>query len=73
MEDGNAITQIFLPLSLTFIMYSVGLELTLLDSKRVAVQPQDFLIGAVSQMFFLPWWRSLCCSSGGSIQPWPWA
>ena len=54
MEDGSAITQIFLPLSLTFIMYSVGLELTLADFKLVAVQPQDFLIGAVSQMFFLP-------------------
>lgn len=54
MEDGNAITQIFLPLSLAFIMYSVGLELTLADFKRVAVQPKDFLIGAVSQMFFLP-------------------
>ena len=35
-------------------MYSVGLELTLADFKRVAVQPKDFLIGAVSQMFFLP-------------------
>jgi hypothetical protein len=29
MEDGNAITQILLPLSLAFIMFSVGLELTL--------------------------------------------
>ncbi len=54
MEDGNAITQIFLPLSLAFIMFSVGLELTLADFKRVAVQPKDFLVGAVSQMFFLP-------------------
>ena len=54
MEDGNTITQIFLPLSLAFIMFSVGLELTLADFKRVAVQPKDFLVGAVSQMFFLP-------------------
>jgi len=54
MEDGNTITQIFLPLSLAFIMFSVGLELALADFKRVAVQPKDFLIGAVSQMFFLP-------------------
>lgn len=54
METTNAVTQIFLPLSLAFIMFSVGLELTLKDFKRVAVQPRDFLIGAVSQMVLLP-------------------
>ncbi len=54
MENGNAITQIFLPLSLAFIMFSVGLELTIADFKRVAVQPKVFFIGAISQMILLP-------------------
>ena len=54
MEDSNIITQIFLPLSLAFIMFSVGLELTTADFRRVAVQPKDFLIGAVCQIILLP-------------------
>lgn len=54
MENGNALTQIFLPLSLAFIMFSVGMELTFKDFKRVAVQPKDFLIGAFSQIILLP-------------------
>ncbi|MBL6932589.1 MAG: bile acid:sodium symporter family protein [Rhodospirillales bacterium] len=54
MENGNAITQIFLPLSLAFIMFSVGLELAIEDFKRVAIQPRDFIVGAISQMILLP-------------------
>ena len=54
MQEANIVTQIFLPLSLAFIMFSVGLELTTADFKRVAVQPKDFIIGAISQMLLLP-------------------
>ncbi len=54
MEYGNSLTQIFLPLSLAFIMFSVGMELTIQDFKRVAIQPKDFLIGAFSQLILLP-------------------
>lgn len=54
MENGNVVTQIFLPLSLAFIMFSMGLELTIKDFKRVAVQPKDFVVGAISQMILLP-------------------
>ncbi len=54
MEETNIVTQVFLPLSLAFIMFSVGLELTINDFKRVVVQPKDFFIGAVSQMLLLP-------------------
>jgi BASS family bile acid:Na+ symporter len=54
MENGNAITQIFLPLSLAFIMFSVGLELVVEDFKRVAIQPRGFIIGAFSQVILLP-------------------
>ena len=54
MENGNAITQIFLPLSLAFIMFSVGLELAVEDFKRVAIQPRGFIVGAFSQVILLP-------------------
>ncbi len=54
MEQTNAITQIFLPLSLAFIMFSVGLELVVDDFKRVVVQPRDFAVGAISQVILLP-------------------
>ena len=54
MENGNALTQIFLPLSLAFIMFSVGMELTIKDFKRVAVQPKAFFLGAFSQIMLLP-------------------
>jgi len=54
MEETNIVTQVFLPLSLAFIMFSVGLELTLDDFKRVVLQPRDFFVGAVSQVILLP-------------------
>ena len=54
MENGNTLTQIFLPLSLAFIMFSVGIELTIQDFKRVFIQPKDFLIGLFSQIILLP-------------------
>ncbi|USG61234.1 bile acid:sodium symporter family protein [Sneathiella marina] len=54
MEETNIVTQVFLPLSLAFIMFSVGLELTLDDFKRVVVRPRDFFVGAVSQVIVLP-------------------
>jgi BASS family bile acid:Na+ symporter len=54
MQDGNIVTQVFLPLSLAFIMFSLGLALVAADFKRVAVQPKDFIIGAISQVIILP-------------------
>lgn len=65
MQDGNIVTQVFLPISLAFIMFTLGLALTLADFKRVAVQPKDFLIGAVSQMVLLP------LVAFGLIHVWP--
>ena len=35
-------------------MFSLGMELTFKDFKRVAIQPKDFLIGAFSQILLLP-------------------
>ena len=54
MQDGNIVTQVFLPLSLAFIMFSLGLALVTADFKRVLVQPKDFIIGAISQVIVLP-------------------
>lgn len=48
------ITDLFLPLSLAFIMFSLGLSLSLDDFIRIAKQPRDFFIGALSQIVILP-------------------
>ena len=48
------IADIFLPLALAFIMFSLGLSLTISDFSRVAKQPKDFFVGAVSQIIILP-------------------
>ncbi|MEX0899703.1 MAG: bile acid:sodium symporter family protein [Gammaproteobacteria bacterium] len=48
------ITQVFLPLSLAFIMFAMGLTLIIDDFKRVALQPKAFAVGAMSQVFVLP-------------------
>lgn len=46
--------SVFLPLSLAFIMFSLGLGLTVDDFVRVAARPKAFLAGAVSQLILLP-------------------
>ncbi len=48
------ITQLFLPLSLAFIMFAMGLTLVPDDFRRVLVEPKAFAVGAVSQMLVLP-------------------
>ncbi len=50
----GVLTEVFLPLSLAFIMFSMGLALTVDDFKRVVVQPKAFAIGAVAQVILLP-------------------
>jgi len=47
-------TDIFLPLALFTIMFSLGLGLRPADFRRVVVQPRDFLVGLVSQLLLLP-------------------
>ena len=39
------VTDVILPISLAFIMFSLGLGLSLSDFKKVFFQPKDFLIG----------------------------
>ncbi len=48
------IIDIILPLSLVFIMFSLGLGLTINDFKNVAQQPKVFAIGIINQMVLLP-------------------
>ena len=48
------ITDVILPLSLAFIMFSLGLGLSLNDFTRVFVKPRDFLIGLFFQIIVLP-------------------
>jgi BASS family bile acid:Na+ symporter len=48
------VTDVLLPLALAFIMFALGIGLTLDDFTRVARQPRDFLIGAAAQMLLLP-------------------
>ena len=48
------VTDVILPLALAFIMFSLGLGLTLDDFARVARKPKDFIVGALSQIVLLP-------------------
>ena len=48
------VIDVFLPLALAFIMFSLGLGLTGNDFLRVLKQPRDFFIGAFSQIILLP-------------------
>ena len=46
--------DILLPLSLIFIMFTLGLGLTVLDFKNVLFQPKAFMVGIINQMIILP-------------------
>ena len=48
------VTDIILPISLAFIMFSLGLGLTVADFARVVKAPRDFIIGASAQILLLP-------------------
>jgi BASS family bile acid:Na+ symporter len=48
------ITDVILPLSLAFIMFSLGLGLSVNDFTRVFFKPRDFLIGLFFQIIVLP-------------------
>ena len=50
----SSVTEIFLRLSLAFIMFALGLGLTGADFLRVLKQPKDFFVGAICQVILLP-------------------
>ncbi len=48
------IIDIFLPLSLIFIMFTLGIGLTIQDFKNIINQPKALVLGLVNQMILLP-------------------
>jgi len=48
------IIDIFLPLSLIFIMFTLGIGLTIQDFKNIIHQPKSLLLGLMNQMILLP-------------------
>jgi len=62
------VTDVILPLALAFIMFSLGLGLTVDDFTRVAKRPRDFVVGALSQVVLLPIVAFLLVSVWG-LQP----
>ncbi len=52
--ESSILTEIFLPLSLAFIMFGMGLSLTFGDFKRIIIYPKAVTIGLVNQLLFIP-------------------
>lgn len=52
--ESNILTEIFLPLSLAFIMFGMGLSLTLGDFRRIIIYPKAVSIGLVNQLVIIP-------------------
>ena len=52
--ESNILTEIFLPLSLAFIMFGMGLSLTFGDFKRILLYPKAVTIGLINQLVFIP-------------------
>jgi BASS family bile acid:Na+ symporter len=50
----NFVTDVILPLALAFIMFTLGLGLSISDFSNVFKKPKNFLIGLVGQLIFLP-------------------
>lgn len=48
------ISNIFLPLAIAFIMFSLGLGLKIADFTRIFSQPKDIIVGLTSQIVILP-------------------
>ena len=48
------IIDIFLPLSLIFIMFTLGIGLTIQNFKNIIKQPKALVLGLVNQMMLLP-------------------
>lgn len=50
----GSVTNVVLPLALAFIMFALGLGLTVDDFARVVKNPRDFVVGAALQLILLP-------------------
>lgn len=56
----DILIKVVLPLALAFIMFSLGLGLTVADFKRVVQRPKAFFTGAASQLLVVPLVAFLC-------------
>ena len=50
----DLLLNVGLPLSLAFIMFSLGVGLTVADFTRIAKRPKGVIIGAIAQLLLLP-------------------
>jgi len=50
----NIATDVVLPIALAFIMFSLGLGLSISDFARIFIKPKEFFVGFVSQLIILP-------------------
>ena len=50
----NIITDVILPIALAFIMFSLGLGLSISDFTRIFLKPKEFIVGFISQLIILP-------------------
>ena len=50
----NIVTDVVLPIALAFIMFSLGLGLSINDFTRIFLKPKEFLVGFASQLIILP-------------------
>ena len=52
--ESSALTELFLPFSLAFIMFGMGLSLRVDDFKRILIYPKAVGIGLLNQLILLP-------------------
>ena len=50
----NIVTDVVLPIALAFIMFSLGLGLSINDFTKIFLKPKEFFIGFLSQLIILP-------------------
>ena len=71
------IIDIFLPLSLVFIMFTLGIGLTVQNFQNIINQPKALILGLINQMVLLPLscllypLYHLLCYSQNSLPPQP--
>ena len=53
-EESNIIIEVVLPLSLAYIMFSLGLGLKVSDFGLILTEPKAFAVGLGNQMVILP-------------------
>src|SRR5689334_13625504 len=52
--QNDVVAMVFLPLALSFIMFSLGLGLTIADFRNIVRQPRALLVGLVCHFVLLP-------------------